>query len=134
MDIKKLPIQKYYNSLLKNGKSYSVVLNLNKLLKKFFFYAEQEGYVSKNPIKGLKLPKDNEENLNDNEHKEIEVFTDAEIKAIIKNLGNTKLRYLTLFALMTGARQGEILALEKSDIQNGVVRINKIIRNLRLCI
>lgn len=132
MDIKKLPIQKYYNSLLKNGKSYSVVLNLNKLLKKFFFYAEQEGYVSKNPIKGLKLPKDNEENLNDNEHKEIEVFTDAEIKAIIKNLGNTKLRYLTLFALMTGARQGEILALEKSDIQNGVVRINKIIRKVKV--
>ena len=57
-DIKKLPIQKYYNELLENGKSYSQISNLNKLLNKFFGYEESEGYIIKNPMKGLKVPKD----------------------------------------------------------------------------
>ncbi len=62
-DVKKLPIQKYYNDLFASGKSYSIVLNLNKLLKKFFGYAESESYITKNPINGLQLPKDDEEDI-----------------------------------------------------------------------
>lgn len=132
MNIKKLPIQKYYNKLLEDGKSYSVITNLNKLLKKFFSYAEAEGYISKNPIKGLKLPKDKEEDFGEEMHKNIDTFTDAEIKKITDQLGHSKLRYVVLFALFTGARQGEILALEKNDIQNDFVKINKIIRTVRV--
>ena len=131
-DIKKLPIQKYYNKLIEKGKSHSIILNLNKLLKKFFSYAEQEGYITKNPIKGLKLPKSKEEDLKDEINKEVETFSDGDIKKIITSLGDTKLRYIVLFALLTGARQGEILALEKTDIKNGFVRINKIVRTVKV--
>lgn len=132
VDIKKLPIQKYYNKLLADGKSYSVILNLNKLLKKFFSYAELEGYILKNPVKGLKLPRSSEEDIKEDIDKKIETFSDEEIKKIINRLGNSKLRYIILFALFTGARQGEILALEKSDIKNGFVKINKIIRTVKV--
>ncbi|MDU5081238.1 tyrosine-type recombinase/integrase [uncultured Tissierella sp.] len=131
-DIKKLPIQKYYNELLENGKSYSVITNLNKLLKKFFSYAETEGYVVKNPVKGLKLPKENEEYIDDDLDKKIETFTVEEVNKITDYLGHTKLKYIVLFALLTGARQGEILALEKDDIQDGFARINKIIRKVKV--
>ncbi len=131
-DIKKLPIQKYYNELLENGKSYSVISNLNKLLKKFFSYAETEGYVVKNPVKGLKLPKENEEDIDEDLDKKIETFTVEEVNKIMDHLGHTKLKYIVLFALLTGARQGEILALEKDDIQDGFVRINKIIRKVKV--
>ena len=83
MDFKKIAMQKYYNKLLESGKSYSVILNLNKLLKKFFIYAEQEGYISKNPIKGLKLPKDNEGDLDEDITKKVEVFSEDEIKRLL---------------------------------------------------
>src|SRR5665648_159815 len=49
VEIKKLPIQKYYNELLTHGKSYSIIFNINKLLSKFFIYAESESYIIKNP-------------------------------------------------------------------------------------
>ena len=131
-DIKKLPIQRYYNELLENGKSYSQIINLNKLLKKFFGYAESESYIVKSPIKGLKLPKDNEEDIDEDINSKIETFSTEEINKAINDLGHVKLRYIIMFALLTGARQGEILALEKTDIQNNVVRINKSIRTVRV--
>lgn len=130
-DIKKLAIQKYYNELINAGKSYSVVESVNKLLNKFFGYAEIEGYVVKSPMKGLKVPKSNEDDIDD-EDREIETFTKDEINKIIAAAGNTKIRYIIMFALLTGARLGEILALEKTDIIDNTVKINKSIRNVKI--
>lgn len=130
-DIKKLPIQKYYNELLEKGKTYSIIENINKLLNKFFRYAAAEGYILKNPISGLKLPKDSEEDI-DEDFNSIETFTDEEIHSILKPLGNVKLRYIIMFAVLTGCRMGEILALEKTDIVDGVARINKSVRNVKV--
>lgn len=131
VDIKKLPIQKYYNELLAEGKSHSIIYNLNKLLNKFFGYAESESYIIRNPVKGLKIPKGNEEDIEEN-LSTIETFTKEEINKLVDNLGNVKLRYIIMFALLTGARQGEILALEKSDLQDNFIRINKSIRRVKV--
>ncbi len=130
-DIKKLPIQKYYNELLENGKSYSQIASVHKLLNKFFRYAETEGYVVKNPMTGLKIPRDDEENIQD-DIQSIETLTDDEINKLTDSLGHVKLRYIVMFALLTGARMGEILALEKSDIYDDMVRINKSVRNVKV--
>lgn len=130
-DIKKLPIQKYYNELLEKGKSYSQISNIHKLLNKFFGYAESESYIIKNPMKGLKVPKSNEEDIRE-DIKSIETLTNKEINKLIDNLGSIKLRYIIMFALLTGARMGEVLALEKSDIYDTAVRINKSVRNVRV--
>lgn len=132
-DIKKLTIKKYYNSLKSNGKSYSQLKNLHKLLNKFFGYAETDGYILKNPCKGLKIPVDSEEDLQDDDDSIIETFTREEIKKIIDSLDySDKIRYIIMFALFTGMRQGEILALEKSDIKEGIVKINKTLRNIKI--
>ena len=113
-DIKKLSLQNYYNALNKKGKSNSQIKNLHKLLNKFFGYAETEGYVIKNPCKGLKIQKNDEEDLIDDEDEVIETFTKEEIKRIIGTLSkNNKIRYITMFALFTGIRQGELLALKR---------------------
>lgn len=130
-EIKKLPIQKYYNSLINLGKSESQVKNLHKLLNKFFKYAESEGYIIKNPLVGLKLPKGNEEDIEEDD-KAIETFTNEEINKILDSIGNEKLRYIIIFALLTGCRQGEILALQKSDIKGDVIKINKSVRNVKI--
>ena len=130
-DIKKIAIQKYYNELLGQGKSFALITSVNKLLNKFFKYAESEQYIIKNPITGLKLPKDNENDI-EIEGKEIETFTKEETKTILKNLGNVKLKYIVMFALLTGCRQGEILALTKDDIKGDTVRINKSLRRVKV--
>jgi len=131
-DIKKLPIQKYYNSLKDNSKSYSQIKNLHKLLNKFFGYAETEGYVIKNPCKGLKLPKDDEDDI-DEEDVNIETFDNDEIIALVDSIGNKKLKYIVKFALLTGLRQGEILALDRKDIINKTtVKVNKTLRSAKI--
>ena len=131
-DIKKLAIQKCYNDLKDNGKSYSQITSLHKLLNKFFGYAEIEGYIIKNPCKGLKIPKDDEDEIEE-EDKVIETFDNDEIKTIIKSIGNKKLKYIVMFALLTGLRQGEILALDRKDIINdkSIVRVNKTLRSVK---
>lgn len=131
-DIKQLAIRKYYNKLLENGKSNSTIENLNKLLRKFFNYAVQQGYILRNPVNGLQLPKRHEEDIDDDTDEKVVTLSNEEIKHLLDHIGHIKLKYIVLFALLTGARQSEILALEKDDIQDGVVRINKIIRRVKV--
>ena len=130
-DIKKLAIQKYYNYLQDEGKSYSQIKNLHKLLNKFLGYAEIEGYIIKNPCKGLKIQKDDEDEIEE-EDKVIETFSQNEIKILTERLGHSKLRYIIMFALFTGCRQGEILALEEKDIKNNIIKISKTLRNVKV--
>ncbi|URZ04086.1 tyrosine-type recombinase/integrase [Clostridium felsineum] len=111
-DIKQLILQRYYNELYDNGKSSNVIKNLNKLLKSFFNYEVDEGYLIKNPCgKRLVIPGEQEVSK-----EEIEVFSDTEIKALIKALDGNRLKGLILLALGTGLRRGELLALKWSNI------------------
>lgn len=128
-DIKKLNIQKEYNRLLQSGKTASQILSLHRLLRKFFNYAESESYITKNPLNGLRLPKlADEDEIDDDDMLKIEVFTEDEIKKLKEVAGYSKIRYAMMFSLNTGAREGEILALEKTDIINNVLKINKTLK------
>lgn len=130
-EIKKLAIQKYYNSLKDEDKSYSQIKNLHKLLNKFFGYAETEGYIIKNPCKGLKIAKDDEEEIDD-EDKAIETFDNDEVKTLTESIGNKKLKYIIMFAVLTGLREGELLALDKKDIINkSTVKVSKTLRSVK---
>jgi len=132
-DIKKINIQKEYNRLLGEGKTASQIKNLHRLLSKFFGYAESEAYISKNPVNGLRLPKPTSESdiVEDEDMLKIEVLTEEEIKIIKETAGHSKIRYIMMFALNTGAREGEILALEKTDISNNVLKINKTLKIIK---
>lgn len=127
-DIKKMAIQKYYNNLTSSGKSYSQIKNLHKLLNKFLGYAETEGYIIKNPCKGTKIPKSGEKEIQDDDDK-VETFSKDELNRIINAAKNKKIKYIIMFALFTGIREGELLALEKADITDKIVKINKTVRN-----
>lgn len=132
-EIRKIAIQKHYNKLLDDGKSYSQIKNLNKLLNKFFNYAEQDGYVIKNPCRGMRLPKADEEDIED-EEKVVETFSKEELKQITNSLGHEKIRYIIMFAIFTGARLGEILALKQTDLvkDNSLVKISKSVRRVKV--
>lgn len=108
---KSLYIQEYYNKLGKN-KTYSQIQKLNKLLKQFFSYAEREGFILKNPCNNITIPNKKINNIKS----DIEYFNEKEIKQLKKAFKGHKFENLILFALGTGLRQGEILALKWENV------------------
>lgn len=112
-EIKSIHLQRYYNDLYALGKSSNVIKNLNKLLKTFFNYALDEGYILKNPCSGKRIVIPGENKIIE---KKVEVFSNEEIEILKSILENHRLKTLILLALGTGLRQGELLALKWSDI------------------
>jgi integrase len=133
-EIEKLTVQQHYNNLFEEGKTYSQIKNLNKLLSKFFRYCVEEGYLLRNPCKGIKFNayKNEEEDEIDEEEGAIETFNDEEINKIVNDIPNKKLRIMARLALGTGLRLGEILALTKPDIADMVVTVNKSLKHVKV--
>lgn len=127
-DLKTIQLQRYYNKLYENNKSSNVIMNLNKLLKIFFGYAADEGYIIKNPSSGKKIviPGKSEK-----EDQKIEVFTNPEIEVMKKHLEGHRLKALILLALGTGLRQGELLGLTWNDIDLNACQL-KVERSIKL--
>ena len=119
-NIKSLQIQKYYNELYETGKTTSQIFNLNKLLKHFFTYAVNEGYLLKNPCIGqIVIP-------GKVEHKkiEVEVFTDNELKTILGYPKDSLIKDLATVCISTGMRRGECLALKWNDLNYNDMEIH----------
>ncbi|WP_027633087.1 tyrosine-type recombinase/integrase [Clostridium hydrogeniformans] len=116
-NLKSINLQRYYNNLYSIGKSSNVIKNLNKLLKTFFNYAVNEGYMIKNLCAGKNIVIPGESTVI---KEEIIPFTDDEIKSIKKALEKNRLKALILLDLGTGLRRGELLALKwrNVDINN----------------
>lgn len=118
--ISKQTIQNYYNRLYENsGLTKSQIVNLNKVLKKFFFYCIEEGLIEKNPCYKVAIPGDREYD----DEEEIFIFTDNEIERIEKTLVGNPDRKFVLFALGTGMRMGELMALRHQDIEYNTINI-----------
>jgi integrase len=129
--LKSIQIQRYYNKLYEKGKKSTLIKNINKLLRTFFNYAVDEGYILKNPCSGKRIVIPGEKDIED---KEVEVFTNEEIGILKRHLENHRLKALFLLALGTGLRQGELLALKWSDIDldNKELRVERSIRQLNI--
>lgn len=112
-----LSIQKLYNKL---DMSASSKIKVHKLLKAAITKAHQLDMVSKNIMLAVIPPKA--------EHKEVEIFTDAEIKKLLSSLKESRYysKYYPLVytAISTGARLGELLGLKAMAIKDGYIIIN----------
>lgn len=127
-DIKPITIQAFYNEIYKKGKSSSTVNTINKFLKSFFNFCVNQGYVISNPCSGKKVTIPG--NLK-SEKKKIEVFSDDEIKKIIRSKERSLIKYLALFSISTGARRGECLGLKWSDISDDEIRIERSCKTIK---
>lgn len=131
-EVDKLAVQKHYNSLFIDGKTYSQIHNLNKLLNKFFNFCLEEGYMLRNPCKGIKFDAYKEFNDEITDEGVVETFSESEIDKILNGIRDTKLKVLIKFALATGLRQGEILALTTDDIEDMTVSVNKRVKRVKV--
>lgn len=128
-DIKSLQLQRYYNTLYEKGKSSSIITNLNKLIRIFFNYAVDEGYILRNPCSGKKIVIPGNAKV---KSKEIDIFNTDEIKTLKIALKNHRLKALILLALGTGLRQGELLGLEWDDLSNGEINVCRSIKQVNI--
>lgn len=134
-EIEKITVQQHYNKLHGEDKTFSQIKNFNKLLSKFFRYCVEEGYLLRNPCKGIKFNayKNEEDDLDEDEEEgKIETFSREEISKIVNDIPNKKLRIIARFALGTGLREGEILALTKDDISETKVTVNKTLKLVKV--
>ncbi|MBK1811567.1 site-specific integrase [Clostridium sp. YIM B02505] len=114
-DLKSIQIQRYYNNLKSIGKSSNSIKYLNKLLKQFFNYCVDEGYMLKNPCSGKRIVIPSDEIVGPQDE-EVEYFTDEEVKILVDGLSKHSLKHIILINLGTGMRRGELLALQWDDI------------------
>ena len=116
-------MQAYVTWLYEEGKaSGPTIKDVVKLFKMFLSWAIDEGYLVKNPCRNLSLPGEYKKTKD-----KIEVFSPEERAKILNYISENKYQYATLIrlAFATGMRQGELLALKWSDIENGVIHVQR---------
>lgn len=124
-----LQLQKFYNKLSKIY-SYSQVSTLNTILKIFFNWCIENGYILKNPCNHVNIKKD----IKDDSitKKEVEILSKEEIKKIKEYIKGTNFELLFLLDLGTGLRLGELLALDWNHInlENNTIKIDQSVKEV----
>jgi integrase len=124
-----LELQRLYNEMSKDGKSKSIILNLNKLLRTFFNYAILEGYITRNPTFKLTIP----DNACDVDVvKDIDPFSDDEIGLIIDS-AKDEVKFMYILAFATGLRRGELLGLRVKDVdlENSEIHVVNALKDVK---
>ena len=108
-------IQSLYTELIEKGGSNGSALSARTVsysaavLKKAFNYAlDVEGIISLNPATKVPLPKGTP--------KQNEPFSPNQIRTLLEDLSKHRLYALFRLAIYSGARKGELLALQWSDL------------------
>lgn len=129
-DLEPSHIQNYYNDLVSNGKSISVINNLNKLIAPCIRYANISNRILKDFSKAIVLPKINQ---NISKSNDVIPFTLDEQLKFIEAIKGNDLEMLFITALDTGLRQGELFALTWNDIdlKNKVIYVNKTFKRVK---
>lgn len=123
-----IDIQKFYNSLELEGITPNTIKMVHKIIKPFLNYIYINSFTIKDlgAVGLLKLPKVEKKNNT------MTVLTLQNQEKLIQSLHSNPDRMLYLFALGTGLRLGEILALTWNDIKDNMVTVNKNIKNVKI--
>ena len=108
-------IQQYINELSQNH-TYSQIKYVRDVLRTFFNWCIDCGYLLRNPCKNVELKGNKTDIINKKMFKTVEILTENEINIILNNIEDPSFRLLILLDLATGLREGELLALDWSNI------------------
>ena len=130
-EVKKLHIQEYYNKLFKAGRSTEKIRFINKVLHNFYEFAINEGYANKNPCKKVIIPKDTTLKPKD---KAPQIFSQDEIKQILKAFKDNPFEYLVYTAVYTGMREGELCALrwDNVNLKDGYIHVKESVKRVAI--
>lgn len=119
MEIASLMVRALINNLDKQGYGYETRNRVRIMLLDMFDKALTDGFVNRNPLKGIKLVRD--------EQKEIRVLTREEQVDFFECAAGTFYYNLFVTAVETGLRPGELYALTPEDIhfEKKEIRVNK---------
>ncbi|HXR66978.1 MAG TPA: tyrosine-type recombinase/integrase [Ktedonobacteraceae bacterium] len=102
-------VQMFYSKLInEEGLGASRVQFLHALIHSALDHAVKENVVVKNVCDGVKLPRIKK--------REQRVLSPEEATQLLKSTQNSEMRIIVLLAVVTGMRQGELLALKWQDI------------------
>lgn len=119
MEITSLMVRALINNLDKQGYAYETKNRVRIMLLDMFDKALMDSFVNRNPVKGIKLMRD--------EKKEIRVLAKEEQVAFFECAAGTFYYNLFVTAVETGLRPGELYALTPGDVDFGrkEIRVNK---------
>jgi integrase len=125
VDIKPLHVQSHYNYLLSKC-SVNAVRLVHKLLGNFFNYCVKSDLIIKSPLTAVELPQNRKQTETNT------AVSDDDITKIVQAAKSDISDFIFAFALFTGLRQGEILALRHKDVdwENNVIHVNKTMKYL----
>ena len=123
IDIRSANIQSFYNSLTCTPKT---VHSVHKLISMFFRHCLEADLIIKNPLLAVKLP-DIEEIKKTNT-----ALSDNDINKLLQEARKNPKNFIFVFAIFSGLREGEILALTHKDIDlsNDIINVNKSVKHL----
>ena len=118
--------------IIENIKKYNMKVkawsNLRTIIRGLFLFAKKKGYTKINIINYFDELELSRKIFNHEKKKDENViFTQKEVNAIINHISKSnKLNdFAILFAIYTGMRVGEILALRWEDIKDGYIHVNR---------
>lgn len=110
-------VQKFYNKLLSEGKSGSLVRDAHLILHQAMDVAVKENLVAKNPTNGTKIPKVQYKPKNILNETQLEMFMDA--------IKQDELWYDFFYTeITTGLRRGELCGLKWCDFNETTGQLN----------
>lgn len=121
-EVLSLDLQNLYNGL---DCTNATLRSIHNVMKHFYKYLEKEGYC-KDITDSIVLPKKKSTaKKKQAAPQEVTVWSDTEIRKIVQELGDNRIRFLIILAINTGCRISELLGLEYSDIQDNKLYITK---------
>ncbi|MEW9870666.1 tyrosine-type recombinase/integrase [Arthrobacter sp. HS15c] len=109
-------------AMMAKGKAPKTIHNVHGLISAAMNTAEQLGYITRNPCRGVQLPRI------DKAEDEAMFLTHAEFNMVLEVMGE-RYKTFTNFLVMTGTRFGEATALKVADVdllsKPPIVRVNK---------
>lgn len=114
-------LQIFFTNIYDKKGSATLCKSLYSFINKFLNYQVKLKNIKENPCINVTLPKDTKVK------EKIEIFTKDEIEVFKKEATNNQEYFIFYFALFTGMRQGEIIALNVDDIdlQQMTINVNK---------
>jgi integrase len=95
-----------------------IIINLNQIMG----YAVRHRYIDYNPVRDAEKPRN--QGKEEQQQRKISILSPEQIRAFLEAVTELKYRTLFLTAIMTGARQGEILGLKWSDVDFSKKQLN----------